>query len=191
MAVGYSLGGAMLLKYLGEGGSFSPLRAAVTICSPIDLVRTARHMLRPRNWIYHNYILNGMKAEALVRRRAPLRRRARDRALGARVFSRVAAAARSYYGLCTPLNFMPEIRVPTLVLAACDDPWIPIEHYREFEWSDNPWLLPVMPSTRRPCRLPRRCRATGRGATWRSRSSWSAPIDFVSSAEERLRRRAR
>ena len=41
VAIGYSLGGAMLLKYLGEEGSFSPLRAAATICAPIDLVRTA------------------------------------------------------------------------------------------------------------------------------------------------------
>ena len=55
--------------------------------------------------------------------------------------------AEDYYSLCAPLNFMPEIRVPTMVLAACDDPWIPIEHYRAFKWSDNPWLLPVMPST--------------------------------------------
>src|SRR4029079_13852488 len=37
VAIGYSLGGAMLLKYLGEEGSFSPLRAAATICAPIDL----------------------------------------------------------------------------------------------------------------------------------------------------------
>ena len=42
---------------------------------------------------------------------------------------------------------MPEIRVPTMVLAAGDDPWIPVEHYRAFEWSSNPWLLPVIPPT--------------------------------------------
>ena len=42
---------------------------------------------------------------------------------------------------------MPEIRVPTMVLAARDDPWIPVEHYRDFKWSDNPWLLPVMPKS--------------------------------------------
>ena len=34
--------------------------------APIDLVRNARHMLKPRNWLYHNYILNGMKTEALA-----------------------------------------------------------------------------------------------------------------------------
>jgi len=37
--------------------------------------------------------------------------------------------------------------VPTMVLAACDDPWVPIEHYREVKWSDNQWLLPVLPDT--------------------------------------------
>ena len=37
MAVGYSLGGAMLLKYLGEEGAASPLAAAATVSAPIDL----------------------------------------------------------------------------------------------------------------------------------------------------------
>jgi predicted alpha/beta-fold hydrolase len=46
--------------------------------------------------------------------------------------------AEDYYELCSPLGFMPEIRVPTMVMAACDDPWIPVECYREFNWSDNP-----------------------------------------------------
>ena len=52
--------------------------------------------------------------------------------------------ADDYYGLCSPLNYMPEVRVPTLVLAACDDPWIPASYYRDFKWSDNPSLLSVM-----------------------------------------------
>ena len=52
VAIGYSGGGTMLLKYLGEEGSFSPLRAAATICAPIDLIRNARHMEKRRNWFY-------------------------------------------------------------------------------------------------------------------------------------------
>jgi len=155
VAIGYSAGGAMLLKYLGEEGSFSPLRAAATICAPIDLVRTARHMNKPRNWLYHNYILNGLRAEALgdgarvCDEEREVIRTARsvfdfdDRFISPRHGFRGAV---DYYTLCAPLNFMPEIRVPTLILAACDDPWIPIEHYREFKWADNRWLLPVMPS---------------------------------------------
>jgi hypothetical protein len=146
----------MLLKYLGEEGSFSPLRAAASICAPIDLLRTGHHMLRPRNWLYHSYILNGLKAEALgegARLSEEERQIIRsirsvydydERVIAPRYGFR---GAMDYYALCAPFSFMPEIRIPTMVLAACDDPWIPIEHYREFNWADNPWLLPVLSDT--------------------------------------------
>lgn len=154
VAVGYSMGGAMLLKYLGEEGSFSPLRAAATICAQLDLMYTCRHMMRPRNWFYHQYILNDLKREALAEggrvsaEEGETVRSARsvleydDRFIAPRYGFRDAA---DYYELCTPLNYMAEIRVPTMVLAAGDDPWIPAEYYRDFRWVDNPWLLPVIP----------------------------------------------
>jgi predicted alpha/beta-fold hydrolase len=156
VAIGYSLGGAMLLKYLGEEGSFSPLRGAATICAPIDLAGTGQHMRKRRNWLYHAYILNGMKAEALA---AGATISAEERAIvrAARtvwehdehfIAPRYGfRGADDYYDLCAPMHFMPEIRVPTMVLAAGDDPWIPVEHYRAFKWADNPWLLPVLPPT--------------------------------------------
>ncbi len=153
VAVGYSMGGAMLLKYLGEEGSFSPLRAAATICAPLDLAQTCEHMLRPRNWLYHNYILTDLKKETLgeggrlsdeergIVRAARTVREFDDRFISPRYGFR---GADDYYSLCTPLAYMPEIRVPTLVLAASDDPWIPVGYYRDFKWSDNPSLLSVM-----------------------------------------------
>ncbi|MEI6201022.1 MAG: alpha/beta fold hydrolase [Enhydrobacter sp.] len=156
VAVGYLLGGAVLLKYLGEEGSFSSLRAAATICAPIDLLGTCQHMMKPRNWLYHRYMLRAIKAEAMgegVRmtdeERAILRAARSvweydDRFIAPRYGFN---GAKDYYQLCTPIEFMPEIRVPTMVLAAGDDPWIPVEHYRAFAWSDNPWLLPVIPPT--------------------------------------------
>ena len=156
VAIGYSLGGAMLLKYLGEEGAFAPLKAAASICAPIDLLRTGHHLMRPRNWLYHSYILNCMKAETLAEgsrlsdEEREIVRSARtvfdydDRFIAPRYGFR---GAEDYYALCAPRQFMPEIRIPTMMLAACDDPWIPIEHYRDFKWSANPWLLPVMPET--------------------------------------------
>ncbi len=153
VAVGYSMGGAMLLKYLGEEGAFSPLRAAATICAPLDLALTARHMNRRRNWLYHNYLLTDVKKETLTpagvlddeeRETVRSARSLRDydeRFIAPRYGFRDAD---DYYALCTPLTYMPEIRVPTMVLAARDDPWIPASYYREFKWSDNPALLAVM-----------------------------------------------
>jgi hypothetical protein len=153
VAVGYSLGGAMLLKYLGEEGSFSPLRAAVSVCAPIDLMGTGQHMMRPRNRLYHAYLLNAVKAESLgegarvsdeersIIRGARTVQEFDDRFISPRYGYR---GVEDYYELCAPLRYMPEVRVPTMVLAACDDPWIPIEHYKSFKWRDNPWLLPVL-----------------------------------------------
>jgi predicted alpha/beta-fold hydrolase len=155
-AVGYSLGGAMLLKYLGEEGAFSPLRGAATICAPIDLLRTCTHMSRTRNWLYQAYLLNDMKAEALapgaltspeerkIIRAARSVREYDDRFISPRYGFR---SAEDYYELCSPRTFMPEIRVPTMVIASCDDPWIPVEYYREFNWADNPSLVPLMSPT--------------------------------------------
>ena len=156
VAVGYSMGGAVLLKYLGEEGSFSSLRAAATICAPIDLLGTCQHMMTPRNWLYHRYMLRAIKAEAMAEgvrmtdEERSILRAARsvweydDRFIAPR---HGFNGAKDYYQLCTATQFMPEIRVPTMVLAAGDDPWIPVEHYRAFNWSNNPWLLPVIPST--------------------------------------------
>lgn len=153
VTVGFSMGGAMLLKYLGEEGSFSRLRAAATICAPLDLAQTCAHMLKPRNWLYHSYILNDVKRETLAEggalsteereivRTVRSVREFDERFISPRYGFR---GADDYYDLCTPLHYMPEIRVPTLVLAACDDPWIPVDYYRDFKWSDNPALLSVM-----------------------------------------------
>ena len=74
VAAGYSLGGAMLLKYLGEEGRACPLVAAASVSAPIDLSLTCRNMMRPRNTLYHRHILGQMKVEALAPgagRRAP------------------------------------------------------------------------------------------------------------------------
>ena len=143
VAVGYSMGGAMLLKYLGEEGSFSPLRAAATICAPIELAQHGRahdaaaqlalSQLHPERHEEAEALAEGARAagdERAIVRSARSVREYDDRFISPRYGFRGAG---DYYDLCTPLNYMPEIRVPTMVLAACDDPWIPAEHYREVQ----------------------------------------------------------
>ena len=41
-------------------------------------------------------------------------------------------------------RFMGAVRVPTLVLAALDDPWIPGRLYQEYDWLENRALTPVL-----------------------------------------------
>ncbi|NQW50187.1 MAG: alpha/beta fold hydrolase [Rhodospirillales bacterium] len=154
-AVGYSLGGAMLLKYLGEEGEASPLGAAATVCAPIDLSVTCRRMMQPRNTLYHRHILRMMKLEATAAG-ASVTAAERAAILGSRsvwdydeVFIAPRhgfAGAENYYELCKPLAFMDDIRVSTLVLAALDDPWIPGALYSSYNWAANKALKPLLPT---------------------------------------------
>ena len=55
------------------------------------------------------------------------------------------AGAPEYYAGNSALRFLPSIKVPTLVIHAKDDPWIPAETYRGFDWSAHGALRPVLP----------------------------------------------
>jgi hypothetical protein len=156
VAAGYSLGGAMLLKYLGEEGSASPLAAAAAISAPIDLAVACRCMMRPRNRLYHRYILGHMKVEA-TGEGAVVSAAERTAIMGARtvwdyddvfIAPRYGfASADDYYERCRPTRFMGDIRVPTLVVAAEDDPWIPGSLYKAYDWASNPSLTPLLPES--------------------------------------------
>ena len=65
VAIGYSLGGNILLKYLGETANDVPLAAAVSISAPIDLAATSERFMRPRNALYARWLLARMKQEAV------------------------------------------------------------------------------------------------------------------------------
>jgi predicted alpha/beta-fold hydrolase len=57
------------------------------------------------------------------------------------------ASAEDYYERCRPTRFMAGIRVPTLVMSALDDPWIPGALYREYDWASNASLKPLLPDS--------------------------------------------
>jgi hypothetical protein len=152
-AVGYSLGGNTLLKYLGEAGDAAPLVAAASVSAPIDLAATARRMMRPRNALYHRWLLQLMKRESTApaaeltqgERRAALEARTvrdfDDRFVAPR---NGFASAEDYYEKCRALRFLGGIRVPTLLLHAADDPWIPAEPYLAYDWAGAPALRAVV-----------------------------------------------
>jgi len=101
-------------------------------------------MMRPRNRLYHRYILDQMKVEATgegavisAAERAAINGLAHRLGLRRRLIApRYGfAGAEDYYERCRPMRFMSGIGIPTLVLAAFDDPWIPGTLYREYDWT--------------------------------------------------------
>jgi predicted alpha/beta-fold hydrolase len=154
LLVGYSLGGNLLLKYLGEAGRRAIVRGAVSISAPIDLDAARRTIMQRRNRLYHRHIVSGLKLES-----ESLELTAAQRRILAEVETvfdfddRILAPlmgfadALDYYRRSMALPLLPEIRVPTLVIHARNDPWIPFRSYRDFDWASNPRLIPLLPAT--------------------------------------------
>ena len=156
VAIGYSLGANMLLKYLGEEGAGAGVRAAVAISAPIDLKSAQLRIMAPRNRVYHRYMLDRMKIEC-TEGRDGVSEEERAAVLAADsvyAFDDVFVARRNgfgtadgYYSTCSAERFLPAIRVPTLVIHAHDDPWIPVDAYLRHDWSANPCLTPLLPES--------------------------------------------
>ena len=134
MAVGYSLGGNVLLKYLGESGDETPLRAAVGVCVPLNLHTCADALDQGFSKLYQRYLLKRMKAA--VKRKFNPHTAAFDwnGAMAARTFAEfddlVTAplhgftGMQDYYDKCSSTHFLDRIQRPTLVVNALDDPFM-------------------------------------------------------------------
>lgn len=139
VVAGVSLGGNVLLKYLGERSSGVPrqLRAAAAISVPFDLERGARFIATGFSRIYDRHFLRTLrpKAMAKLQRYPGLFDRAKlssassiydfDDAVTAPVHG--FADAHDYYSRSSSLRWIERIRLPTLLLSAVDDPFLPSE----------------------------------------------------------------
>ncbi len=152
--VGYSLGGNMLLKFLAEHGPRFPVHAAGSVSAPIDLGAASLRFLDPRNRPYHRRLLHFMKRESLAAGAALSagERRAIRAARSALEFDETFVAPRNGYGSAweyyetnAAVGFLARIRVPTLVIHALDDPWIPADAYTRFPWDAHPALRALLP----------------------------------------------
>jgi predicted alpha/beta-fold hydrolase len=147
VAMGYSLGGNMLLKFLGERGERTgAVAGAIAVSAPIDLALCCRTILKPRNALYQRYILNRMKRDTLpTPALAPRFRRAAEQARSVLEFDDTFVApingwsgAAEYYAVNSAARFIPQIAKPTLVIHAVDDPWIPVQAYESVDWQAAP-----------------------------------------------------
>jgi uncharacterized protein len=140
-AGGVSLGANILLKFLGEQGENGGelVRGAAVLSPPIDLAAGVRRMERPENWIYQRYFVGKLiermrKKTALYPGIADMRRVERVRTIYE--FDDVVTAphfgfgsADNYYRLASCGPLLANIRTPTLIIQAQDDPMIPFEPF--------------------------------------------------------------
>jgi predicted alpha/beta-fold hydrolase len=137
-AAGFSLGANVLLKYLGEVGARAPsggLRAACAISIPFDLAAGARQLERGFARLYRRYLVAKLKRKtqakaSLLNGRVRLEKVARartfpefDDAVTAPIHG--FADAWDYYRVSSCAPYLAAIRVPTLLIHAADDPFLP------------------------------------------------------------------
>ncbi|KTC37212.1 MAG: hydrolase [Pseudomonas sp.] len=142
-AVGYSLGGNVLLKYLGETGSASSLQGATAVSVPFRLDQCADRIGQGFSRVYQAHFMREMLAYIKDKQRQ-FQHDGRHEGLATlaqlgpltkmRTFwdfdGRVTAPlngftdAQDYYRRASSRYFLGEIRTPTLIIQAADDPFV-------------------------------------------------------------------
>lgn len=138
LAVGVSLGGNVLLKWLGERGSSARVAAAAALSTPYDLAASARHLESRLGRLYVGGFLATLRRKALdASRRFPEAASRIDVARTHRArsfweFDDAATAplhgfagADDYYRRSSSLGFLVSIATPTLCVSSADDPFLP------------------------------------------------------------------
>lgn len=150
--VGFSLGGNVTLKLLGEPLEGLPLRAGCAVSAPLDLTTGNEHLSRRMFGLYQRFLVSRLKADSA---HSGLALTDAERAAIARVstlteFDDLITAkhngwrdAAEYYVVNSSAQFLPLITVPTLVVHALDDPMIPAGPYRAIDWEQLESTTPV------------------------------------------------
>lgn len=133
-AAGYSLGGNVLLKYLGENGSATPLHAVAAVSVPLDLAKCATALNSGFSKVYQRHLLKRMKV-AVRRKFNPYTAAFNwNRAMAASTFAEFDDAVTAplhgfngiedYYSICSSARYLKSIAIPTLIVNSRDDPFM-------------------------------------------------------------------
>ena len=171
--VGFSLGGNLTLKYLGEQGSslLPTIRGGITFSVPLDLAACARRITHPSNRVYHRRFLRQLKQKIVRKhptfpRDLPLEALADVRTL-VDFDDRYTAPlhgfrnAQDYYEQCSSKQFLDDIAVPTLIVNAQNDPFLPQSCYLTYPPRRETAITFVAPVQGGHCGFLPRCHRPG------------------------------
>jgi len=154
---GFSLGGNMVMKLAGEYGNDAPaeIKAIGAISPAVDLHASFDLLSHRRNVIYHKNFLYSLKRrirlkESLYPGRYDSTGLRRIRTMYAFDDRYVAPAfgfdsVEDYYTRASALPIISHIRIPTLIVHAKDDPFIPFASLTRPSIASNPFLLLAAP----------------------------------------------
>lgn len=139
--VGFSLGGNMLLKLLGEIKQNNLITAAVAVSAPMQLNISAKTINTGFAKIYQRRLLNDLKLSLLkkyekhdIEKLIHLKKDDVKKIKTIKEFDQLYTApihgflsADDYYEKCSAKQFLKDIKIPTLIIHAKDDPFMTTE----------------------------------------------------------------
>lgn len=143
--VGFSLGGNVVLKLAGELGDEASGRIAgvCAVSTPLDLAACARRISEPDNRVYEARFVRKMRARLCATGRYPPGDVAGLRTV-MELDDRITAPsfgfgnAANYYRTQSAIGYLGAIRVPTLLIQAKDDTFVPFEIFESAAVRSNP-----------------------------------------------------
>ncbi len=154
--MGFSLGGNLTLKYLGEGPlKHKEIISAVTFSVPLDLDGSSDEIAKPKNKLYTYRFIKRLKRKIIAKHQLmgnkfPLN--GIENIKDVRAFDTVFTgplhgfkSAEDYYEKSSSLFYLDDINIPTLIVNALNDPFLPDSCYpteklkeHKFIWFETP-----------------------------------------------------
>ncbi len=139
--IGVSIGGNLTLKYLGEkGNTLSPfIKKAAVLCCPIDLASTSTYLSRFQNKIYLNNFIKSFKEKLKEKQKRYPHKIDLEKLNAIKTFWDLDnyytaplhgfGDAKNYYKQVSAINYLDGVSIPTLMVTAKNDPFLPKENY--------------------------------------------------------------
>lgn len=164
--IGFSLGGNVTLKYLGEHRDTLPpeISAAITFSVPLHLQSSSNKISQRSNFIYSSRFIRHLKRKVKAKSLHMPDELTMDH------FSKIKTLqdfddfytaplhgfkdASSYYEESSSLQYLEKIRVPTLIVNALNDPFLGPECFPVTELRDHPYIYLKTPAEGGHCGFP-------------------------------------
>lgn len=137
-ALGYSLGGNVLLKLLGEDGQETPFKAAISICAPLDLGICADSISKGFSKVYEYIILKTLKKDLLIKyeiydvekitklKKEDVKKIKTIKEFDEKYTSKIFnfKTSKNYYNLSSSKQYLKYIKIDTLLIHSRNDPFM-------------------------------------------------------------------
>ncbi|HRY10499.1 MAG: alpha/beta fold hydrolase [Actinobacteria bacterium] len=143
--VGFSLGGNLTIKLLGEHTDH--VVAGVAVSAPLDLAVSVEHLHHMAGGLYEKFLVHRLRKEALRRgaRYTPEERAGIVAAKGLVEFDNAVTAPRhgwrdaaEYYAVNSSIDYLDKVELPLLLIHSKDDPMVPFGPYLSVDWEALP-----------------------------------------------------